>query len=306
MAELIRKTANCGTMADWYKSQGRCYSYTTTPKVGDIVVYDWNGNHTQRHHVGIVEQVKDGGDTIITIEGNTGVGNDSNGGAVMRRTRERKYVTCWLRPAYASTAQRDAILARARAEIGVTEYPSGSNKVKYNTWYYDKEVSGSDYPWCAVWVCWVFLANTSGSTGTSSSTSKSANAAKVKEFQKWLNTNYNTGLEEDGKFGVKTRAGAIKAWQTEMNKQYGTDLEVDGVYGKLSREAAKKCKVYKGATGNFTRIIQGLLYCEGYNPNGFDGKFGNGMYTAVMQFQKDDGVSPDGVVGPNTWTVLFE
>ena len=48
------------------------------------------------------------------------------------------------------------LLNIARAEIGVVESPAGSNRVKYNTWYYGKEVSGSAYPWCMVFVQWVF------------------------------------------------------------------------------------------------------------------------------------------------------
>lgn len=51
----------------------------------------------------------------------------------------------------------EKLLAIARAEIGVKESPAGSNKVKYNTWYYGREVSGSSYAWCAVFVCWCFV-----------------------------------------------------------------------------------------------------------------------------------------------------
>lgn len=50
----------------------------------------------------------------------------------------------------------EQLLTTARREIGVTEYPSGSNKVKYNTWFYGREVSGTSYPWCCAFVCWVF------------------------------------------------------------------------------------------------------------------------------------------------------
>lgn len=50
----------------------------------------------------------------------------------------------------------ERILETARKEIGVTEYPPGSNKVKYNTWFYGREVSGASYPWCCAFVCWVF------------------------------------------------------------------------------------------------------------------------------------------------------
>ena len=48
------------------------------------------------------------------------------------------------------------IIAIASKEIGVKESPANSNKVKYNTWYYGREVSGSAYPWCMVFVQWVF------------------------------------------------------------------------------------------------------------------------------------------------------
>lgn len=46
------------------------------------------------------------------------------------------------------------LLSIARAELGVKEFPAGSNKVKYNTWYYGREVSGDPYPWCVVFAWW--------------------------------------------------------------------------------------------------------------------------------------------------------
>ena len=48
------------------------------------------------------------------------------------------------------------ILELAKAELGVKEYPAGSNKVKYNESYWGRPVSGSDYPWCAAFVWWLF------------------------------------------------------------------------------------------------------------------------------------------------------
>jgi len=46
------------------------------------------------------------------------------------------------------------LLDIARAQLGITEQPAGSNKVKYNTWYYGRAVSGSAYPWCMAFVQW--------------------------------------------------------------------------------------------------------------------------------------------------------
>ena len=50
----------------------------------------------------------------------------------------------------------DELAALAAAQIGVREEPPGSNRVKFNTWYYGREVSGDSYPWCMVFVQWVF------------------------------------------------------------------------------------------------------------------------------------------------------
>lgn len=44
------------------------------------------------------------GSTILTIEGNTGTGNDANGGAVMKRRRDVSLITCGIRPGYPDPA----------------------------------------------------------------------------------------------------------------------------------------------------------------------------------------------------------
>lgn len=48
------------------------------------------------------------------------------------------------------------ILRLAAREIGTYEDPAGSNNVRYNTWYYGHPVHGNDYPWCMVFVQWVY------------------------------------------------------------------------------------------------------------------------------------------------------
>ena len=54
------------------------------------------------------------------------------------------------------TTTANDVLVLAKAQIGVKEDPAGSNRVKYNTAYYGKAVSGSAYPWCCVFIWWLF------------------------------------------------------------------------------------------------------------------------------------------------------
>lgn len=53
-------------------------------------------------------------------------------------------------------ATANQLLTIARKQLGICENPPGSNNVRYNTWYYGREVTGSAYPWCMVFVQWVF------------------------------------------------------------------------------------------------------------------------------------------------------
>ena len=53
----------------------------------------------------------------------------------------------------------DKVLGIAQRELGVKEDPPESNRVKYNTWFYGREVrdtANTKYPWCMAFVQWVF------------------------------------------------------------------------------------------------------------------------------------------------------
>lgn len=54
------------------------------------------------------------------------------------------------------SAAAEKLLALARAEIGEREYPPNTNNVKYNTAFYAGEVFGAGYPWCCVFIWWLF------------------------------------------------------------------------------------------------------------------------------------------------------
>lgn len=48
------------------------------------------------------------------------------------------------------------VIETAKSQLGITEYPPGSNHVLYNTEYYGKDVSGPYFPWCVTFLWWVF------------------------------------------------------------------------------------------------------------------------------------------------------
>lgn len=60
----------------------------------------------------------------------------------------------------------------------------------------------------------------------------------------------------------------------------------------------------KGSSGPKVKNLQQRLKELGFDPKGIDGKFGPGTQTAVIAFQKANGLQPDGMVGPKTLAAL--
>jgi hypothetical protein len=90
------KTASCTDILNY----ARRNSQFVEPKElqrGDVVLYKFATNKNPANHVGIVEDV---GGTLKTLEGNTSLTSDDNGGAVMARERTLAWVVGGFRPAY--------------------------------------------------------------------------------------------------------------------------------------------------------------------------------------------------------------
>lgn len=60
----------------------------------------------------------------------------------------------------------------------------------------------------------------------------------------------------------------------------------------------------EGMSGNDIMEIQAVLKKMGYDAGEINGTFGPQMRSAVIQFQRNFGLTPDGVIGPNTYRVL--
>ena len=83
--DFLRGYASCPYAVNHVSIWGKI---VTVPQPGDVVFFDWNGDG-KFDHTGLF--VKDNGKGLFqTIEGNTGFGNDSNGGCVMSRERNYK------------------------------------------------------------------------------------------------------------------------------------------------------------------------------------------------------------------------
>lgn len=241
------KTDSCPIMGD-YAIKKKMTVKWGKQKRGDIVLFDFNHNGTS-DHIGVVVSVnKDG--SITTIEGNTGSGDNTNGGQVQKRKRVKRDVNYFVRPKYTKDITANMLIATAEAEVGVKESPRNSNKVKYNVWFYGKNKSAF---WCCTFVCWLFahiraaeviptvtkpISKYSGTipSPTIKYGSKGTNVRNLQKFLNWYHPAWK--LKEDGDDGSLTTK-ALKSFQ----KTEG--IEPDGEYGKVSYSKAKAYEAKK-------------------------------------------------------------
>jgi hypothetical protein len=120
--------------------------------------------------------------------------------------------------------------------------------------------------------------------------------AEIYAIQLLLNA-HGANLVPDGKFGPLTQA-AVEDFQTDEG------LSEDVIVGPETWEALI-IQVQQGKTGPEVRAVQRLLKDKfGYNI-AIDGIFGADTKNAVKDFQTDQGLASDGIVGPKTWQKLI-
>ncbi len=135
--------------------------------------------------------------------------------------------------------------------------------------------------------------------------SQGATGEAVRRLQRALRRTPNPGLVVDGVFGPATET-AVKQFQQ------GAGLVADGVVGPQSWAAlpngAPMPTLREGSTGAVVKSLQQVL-ANGASgqwnttPGTADANFGPMTAASVKAFQTWGGVTPDGVVGDQTWAV---
>ena len=155
------------------------------------------------------------------------------------------------------------LLDIARKQIGVKESPPNSNNVRYNTWYYGREVSGSAYPWCAVFAAWVFdqakvkLPIRTASCGALMRAAQSAG--------QWVTGDYRPGdvVIYDFPGGAKTdHCGIVEAvdgtYISAIEGNTSSTSDADG--GAVERRARKFSQIVGAVRPSYDKEVEEVRY----------------------------------------------
>ena len=220
----------------------------------------------------------------------------------------------------------DEAIRLAKNELGVSEYPANSNNVKYNTWFYGKLVQGSAYPWCAVFISYIFK----------DSPKLVKRTASCLDMLEWFESHgrivthpqpgdivffkYSTNRRRTNHVGIITSVADSNHFTTiegntsvKSNDNGGAVMERQRTRVNVvafARPLYEDLGDYhptlrRGAKGESVELLQELLNVNGFQVK-VDGDFGVLTENAVREFQKANRLVVDGVVGSNTWKKLKE
>ena len=117
-----------------------------------------------------------------------------------------------------------------------------------------------------------------------------------------------TVIEAMGAYnGVTTSKITAGKW-AYWGELKGVDYSKEAPEPEPTPEPVKKPTVRKGNRNAYVKELQTDLTKLGYNLGicGIDGDFGTATEKAVKEFQRDHGLTQDGICGPKTWAALEE
>lgn len=114
-------------------------------------------------------------------------------------------------------------------------------------------------------------------------------------------------LDIDGKRGPQTKKTGVMVLQTAMNLDYNARLQIDGIWGNASNKTFGYHYVKKGETQYLVTALQILLMLRGYASDGVEspGVFDSNLENVVKQYQKNNGLTVDGIAGYYTFMSLI-
>lgn len=216
------------------------------------------------------------------------------------------------------------MVKKAINEIGVSEYPANSNNVKYNTWFYGKEVQGASYPWCCAFISWLFKNDRDLCKRTASCqdllswfekqkqtfTDKSKAQAGDLVFFK-----YATNARRTNHIGMVVGKDGNKISTVEGNTSVTSNDNGGAVMQRLrSSNIVAFARpnyddaymvVQKGSKGVFVRKLQTLLNVRYGNKLEVDGDFGSLTEQALISAQAQLGIKKTGKCTEDVWIKIL-
>ena len=126
---------------------------------------------------------------------------------------------------------------------------------------------------------------------------------RIAEVQTILRSEYGVVLVVDNAWGPNSQKALIKAIQKALNDAYRSWLSIDGIWGPKTEHAWRN--VQNGDSGKLVKLVQIALISKGYEIEP-DGIFGKETLKATKDYQANNGLEKDGIIGRLTISKLVK
>ena len=126
---------------------------------------------------------------------------------------------------------------------------------------------------------------------------------RIAEVQTILRSEYGVVLVVDNAWGPNSQKALIKSIQESLNNAYQSWLSVDGIWGPKTEDAWRNIK--NGDSGKLVKLAQIALISKGYEIEP-DGIFGKETLKATKDYQANNGLEEDGIIGRLTMSKLVK
>lgn len=234
------------------------------------------------------------------------------------------------------------LLYIALSQVGVKE--NGRNNVPYNTWYYGREVCDTAgtgaYAWCVVFLSWcAHQAGLSAAIPQENNVgdlmkhyqqlgryfardSRTPEAGDLIFFRTSAGRHIGLVLATDGSSVATVEGNTSNAVRLrDYSLADGTILgwgvpDYESCSAAADESSGKEeldlMELKKGDRSEAVRALQIRLLYEGYELGGYgdkkdgaDGEYGAKTRAAVLEYQKKNGLTPDGIAGVQTLSHLY-
>lgn len=216
------------------------------------------------------------------------------------------------------TRLNDSILEAAGAYLGLAEWPGAKQNPRIVEMFADvghDNVQNDETPWCAAFVGAVLASLGLPHTGKLNARSYATYGAAVRTQaarpgdivvlwrdspESWQGHVAFFVRFDDGKVVLRggNQGNAVTDQAYPMDRIVAI-RRADGVEPEGKRPVLRR-----GDRGAFVLDLQAQLTAAGYTYGKRDGDFGPRTLAAVVAFQADKGLTPDGIVGDRTWEAL--
>lgn len=123
-------------------------------------------------------------------------------------------------------------------------------------------------------------------------------------FEEIVNSNVQPIVDEPKTSSLNYEQFTLE-YQKAYNNTYGYTLAEDGLRGPATQASMNKVLLKKGSRNSLVKWCQGRLRNHKGYSIGIDGIYGAETERVVKQFQQDNGLTADGIIGKNTISILF-